>query len=518
MARSAEEIRADLLGTLQTEFQTLNLRIVTAENSPVYALATAIALEVEGPEAEAEAARREAFPATASEEGVLRHAEFDGLVRIPAARAVLRMRVEGTPSSLLTIPEGATLTSPDGLVFLATPGVVTTQVSGFAYTTVTARDPGAVGNLPLGTTLRWQPAPSGFAATAVVALDAIAGDVTPFLVVGSAEETVEELRRRVVRYRREPPKAGCRGDWVEWSEEVEGVGASFVYPRVWRSGASWQTDLPGVLVLIPLGEAPDPNTYQQRADGTMLLGLSPSFTRSPSSTLRERVKDYIEGLAFRDGSPMPPALREELRPVGVAKDNYSVEAPGLRAVPITVTVETDPGVAPWPWTTPAFRTVSSSTTTTLTLDSAAGIRPGTKVAVQLGTSVVRGGWWIVTVASVASNVLTLSTPLPVAASAGAQVRPDCGLWSEVRRLVLAAFDALGPGDLPTPVACQRFPRPQYESPDRMTASGVIVAVSELVGVVSVVVEFPDESGSPSQVTATPGELLVPGEIVVLPPL
>lgn len=514
MSRSAEDIRASLLEQLQNECDTIGVRVVTVEGSPFHAIGTAIALEVEGAEAEAEAARREAFPATASEDGVLRHAEFDGLVRIPAARAVLRVRVEGTPSSLLTIPEAATLTSPGGLVFTATAGVVTTQGSGYAFTTVTARDPGAAGNLPLGTVLRWQPAPLGFTPTASVALDT--GDVTPFVVVGSAEETIEELRRRVVRYRREPAKAGCRGDWIEWSEEVEGVGASFVYPRVWRHLASWQTDLPGVLVLIPLGEAPHPNSYAQLADGTMALGLSPSFTRSPSSELRQRVKDFIEGRVYRDGSPMPLALREQLRPVGIAEDNYSVEAPGLRAVPVTVTVETDPGVAPWPWTSPATREVVSATTTSVTLDSVTGLRARAKIALRLGTSVVRGGWWIAYIAGVVGNVVTLSAPLPVAPSAGTLVRPDCGLWTDVRRLVLALFDAMGPGDLPTPLACQRFPRPQYESPDRITASGIIVAVSELIGAVTVEINFPDDPGE-QQIAAVPGELLVPGEIIVQPP-
>lgn len=514
MARSAEDIRRDLLANLQTEFDTIGVRVVTAPRTPLYALGTAIALEVEGAEGEAEAARREAHPATASEEGVLRHAEFDGIFRIPSARAVLRVRIEGTPSALLTIPAGAQLTSPDGLVFLATGGVVTTQSSGYAFTTVTARDAGAAGNLPLDTVLRWQPAPVGFAATAIVALGS--GDVTPFLVVGSAEETIEELRRRVVRYRREPPKAGCRGDWIEWSEEVEGVGASFVYPRVWRNLATWVLDLPGVLVLIPLGEAPHPNSYAQLADGTMALGLSPSFTRSPSGALCTRVKEFIEGRVYRDGSPMPLALREQLRPVGIAEANYTVEAPGLREVPVTVTVETDPGVAPWPWTSPATREVVSATTTVVTLDSATGLYPGSKIALRLGTSVVRGGWWIGYVAGVVGNIVTLSAPLPTAPIAGTLVRPDCGLWTDIRRLVLALFDAMGPGDVASPLACQRFPRPQYEAPDRITASGVIVVVSELIGVVTVEVIFPDDPGE-QQVAATSGQLLVPGEIIIKPP-
>jgi hypothetical protein len=153
-----------------------------------------------------------------------------------------------------------------------------------------------------------------------------------------------------------------------------------------------------------------------------------------------------------------------------------------------VSVVVDPAIAPWPFGvnpgSPASRTITDATATTLTLSSVFEITTGTRLAVYVTESVIRGGWWLVTVAAPPVGlVVTLSTPLPsaiasVAAAAltGRLVRPDPGLWASIRAAVLGYFDGLGPGDEATEIASQRYPRPADRGQDRFFSSRVIDAV------------------------------------------
>ena len=517
MSRTAEDIRDAFLESLQTEFTAIGERVVTAPKTPFYALGTALGLEIEGAEAEASAARQEIFPDTASEDGVLSHADFSGLTRVTASRSVLRVRVTGTPSSTGTVPASKTLTSPTGLVFNATAGNVAFDGSGVGYTTVTARDAGAAGNLAVGTTLTWQNgAPSGFGATAVTAL--ASGDTSHLLVIGADLESIEDLRVRVSLERKERAQGGNRAEWVSWATAVEGVGDAFAYPRAWLSGITYRVDVPGTVVLVVLAPSPASDSYVQNADGTVGLGLSPSYSRLPTDALRERVRNYIEGTHDAAGLAVPTALQKQKRPVGVAAANYTIPGyagafPTFTEVDVTVRVATDPAVAPWPWGVDdaSSRTIVSATSTTLTLDDATGITAGTRLAVELGVSVVRGAFWLARVQGVAGNVVTLTAPLPTTPVSG-EVRPDCGLWTDIRRIVLSVFDHLGSGDEST-VESQRYPRPADLGQDRLFTSRIIDPAQELAGVAGVSVSTPASPVTPS--SSSPLLMLVPRKIRVI---
>ena len=516
MGRTADEIRADLLENLQIEQRAIGQRIVTAPRSPHYVLATAIALEVEGAEAEATAARRECFPGTASEEGVQSHADAAGLTLVEASRAVLRARITGPVSTTSTIPSGKQLTSAAGLVFNAPAGSVTFNSGGVAFIAVTARDAGSAGNLPLGETLTWQAAPSGFGATATTALDT--GDTSHVLVVGADLETVEELRGRAKLWWKEKAQGGNRAHWVEWLEAVEGVGDGFVWPRSWLDGGvTFRPALPGVIVTTVLAPAPPASSYVQNSDNSLGLGLSPSYARAPSSDLRTRVRNYIEGTHDRSSVPVPSALRKQLRPTCIAAANWLCAAPVTAAYNLTVSIATDPAVAPWPWGVDdaPVRLVTSATDTALTLDDASGIRPGSRLAVQLGTGVIRGGFWLARVQAVAGNVVTLTAALPTAPSVGAQVRPDCGLWADARAAILGVVDNLGPGD-ESSIESQRYPRPADHCPDLLFTSRLVAAVQELAGVAGVRVDTPSDSVVPALADRAPLKLVAPGLVRVVP--
>lgn len=516
-SRTAEEIRDDLLENLQEEYRAINVRIVTAPKSPHFVEATAIALEVEGAEAEAAAARLEAFPLTASEEGVLQHADAAALVRVDPVRSVLRVRVTGTPSTVLSVAAGKQLTSPAGLVFNAPAGNVTFDSGGEAHIAITARDAGAAGNLALGTVFTWQGAPSGFGATAVAALDT--GDTSHLLVVGADLETIEELRTRAGLWWKERRQGGNRADWQGWLEEVEGVGDGFVWPRSWLDGGvTFRPGLPGVIVTTVLAPAPPASSYVQSGGLALGLGLSPAYSRVPSSDLRTRVVNYIEGTHDAAGVPVPSPLRRQKRPTGIAAANWVCAEPNDVAYDLTVSIAADPAVAPWPWgiDDAPVRLVTASTTTTLTLDDATGITAGSRLAVQVGTGHIRGGFWLARVQGApVGDVVTLSEALPVAPSVGAEVRPDCGLWGDARAASLGVVDSLGPGDEAT-VESQRYPRPADHAPDLLFTSRVIAAVQELSGVSGVDVTAPSASSVPEAADRAPLKLVVPGLVRIVP--
>ena len=141
--RSADEIRDSFLLTLRGEHEAIDQRVVTAPRTPYYILATALALECEGAEFQGDAARKEAFPDTASEAGVLKHAEFSGVIRGAAARAVVRVQATGTPSTSGAIASGKTVTGETGLVYLVNESGWALDGAGNGFLSLTARDAGA---------------------------------------------------------------------------------------------------------------------------------------------------------------------------------------------------------------------------------------------------------------------------------------------------------------------------------------------------------------------------------------
>lgn len=514
--RDAETIRDSLLLTIRGEHEAISERVVTAPRTPYFILATGLALELEGAEFEADAARKEAFPDTASEAGVLKHAEFSGITRVAASRASIRAQITGTPSTSGPIASGKTVTGETGLVYTVGESSWALDGGGDGHVTLTARDAGADANVSLGDTFTWQNgAPTGLDAT--LTADPDTGDDSHMLVVGADTETIEELRARCEVFRKEPKQGGTRAEWVLNALDVEGVGAAFIWPRTWYFGGLWHVNTPGTLVVQVLGAMPGADTYvQDDGAGAIGLGLDPTFTRNPTTALLNRVRGYIEGTNDAQGVALPEALQAPLRPAGMAASNYLVIAPVTStAVDVTVEVVVDPAIAPWPWGvnsgSPPTRTITARTSTTLTLDNVYEIADGSRLAVYLGTSVVRGGWWLATVQGAPVGlVVTLSEALPALPAVSALVRPDCGLWSDIRALVLAYLDGLGPGDEVTSVPSQRFPRPNDSGADRFFSSRVTDASQELAGVSGVEVTTP----ASSPVTPSVGTRLVPGVVTL----
>ncbi|MFA9269432.1 MAG: baseplate J/gp47 family protein [Baekduiaceae bacterium] len=519
--RIAATIRAALLADWRARYLALSppQDLAVEEGTPAYNEADAFSKALEPTEyLSGEAAKRVLIRGQFGTD-LDQSASDDGTERKAASAGRLTVALTG-PLSASTPVSGATLSAASGLRFTpinpvtgATLTAISTDGAGAATVTLEAQTLGTDGTVGAGTVLTWTTAPTGFGATATVAT---------VVVRGENAETDTELQTRLIERRRERPGSGNRSQWCEWGRAVAGVGECFVYPRTRIDGAGeWFYGTPGCLVLEPVTPAPDDDSYVQNGDGTLGAGLDPSTTRIPSAGLLTLVRSYLDGTTDADGDAVPEASQVQLYPATIDPDNVDVRAPAIVAVPVRVRVTTEPAVAPWPWgqSNGSLRNVVSATTTALTLDDVTGIVANKLLAVYVGRPYIRGGWWVSSVTSVVGSVVNLATSLPLAPPAGADVRPDCGLWSAIREVLLKISDGLGPGDArvinedlsygAVNAMSTRYPRPPTYN-DRVFPSTLVTAIAEIAGVAGVSVELPSGTIIPA-----PGTLAVLSTIEIL---
>lgn len=526
-ARTAATIRDTLLARWRARYAAMvpprDLDIT--EGSEAYNLCDALAHELCGIELGAQQAANRVLVRSGTSTDLDRFAEDDGTARKSATTARHTVTVSG-PVSSTTLINGATLATAAGLRFTPIDGItgaeltsIDTDGSGNATITVEAQTAGTSGNIAAGTVLTWSSAPTGFAAT---------GTTSAVSRVAQNAESDATLRQRLLERMREKPASFNRADVREIGYAFAGVGECFVYPRSRRiATVAPQFAYPGVLTVIPVTPAPAEDSYTQTGL-TLGQGLDPSYSRVPLLALATGLRNYFLGTVDVNGLAVAAGQQREIAPASLLTDNLFVPLPTGVTVDVTVRVTIDPSVAQWPWgeSDPPSRTITASTTTWVDLDSVAGIAPNEKIAVQIGTGTIRGGWWLATVQSVVGLRVTFAEALPTAPTAGNAVRPDCGLWDSIRRAVLMLFDTLGPGDSrdggaiagglitggTVSVPSARYPRPTAaSSPDTLFQSRISQAVQGVEGVLGVTVPTPGGDRTPA-----PGYLLVPGAIVIEP--
>lgn len=528
-ARTAATIRDTLLARWRARYAALTppRDLDITEGGEAYNLCDAFAHELAGGELAAKEAANRVLVRSASGTDLDRFAEDDGTARKSATTARHAVTVTG-PVSSTTPVNGATLATPAGLRFTPIDGTtgavltsITTDGSGNATITVEAQTPGTSGNIATGTVLTWSSAPTGFAAT---------GTTSAVSRVAQNAEGDATLRQRLLERLREKPASFNRADVREIGYQFAGVGECFVYPRARRvPSVAPQFAHPGVLTVIPVTPAPAEDSYTQT--GLALgQGLDPSYSRVPLPALSTGLLNYFLGTVDVNGLAVASGQERELVPASLLPDNLLVAPPTAVPTDVTVRVTIDPSVATWPWgeSTPASRKVTASSTTWVDLNSVTGIAAGSRIAVFLGTSRVRGGWWLAMVAGApVGNRVTFAEALPSAPELGVgYARPDCGLWDAIRRAVLMLFDTLGPGDardggtisgglitggtLNVPSA--RYPRPTASSsPETLFRSRISQVVQEIDGVLGVEVQVPGTDLMPA-----PGYLITPGLIRIEP--
>lgn len=166
---------------------------------------------------------KQILPSTADDENLLRWATIFGLTRNEASFAEGTVTFTGTNE--ITIPEGTELVSADGVVFRTTAdGEI---ASGTVDIDVIAEVAGETGNSAIGTVLSLAAPLAGVDAETTVSV-ALAG--------GSDQETVEELRTRLLARIQSPPLGGAQQDYVQWAKETSGVTRAWCYPAYLGAG------------------------------------------------------------------------------------------------------------------------------------------------------------------------------------------------------------------------------------------------------------------------------------------
>lgn len=166
---------------------------------------------------------KQILPSTADDENLLRWASTFGLERNEASFAEGTVTFTGTNET--TIPEGTELVSADGVVFRTTgDGAIE---SGEADIDVIAEVAGESGNSAIATVLSLAAPLAGVDPETTVSV-AIAG--------GADQETIEELRTRLLERIQSPPLGGAQQDYIQWAKETTGVTRAWCYPAYLGAG------------------------------------------------------------------------------------------------------------------------------------------------------------------------------------------------------------------------------------------------------------------------------------------
>lgn len=145
-----------------------------------------------------------------------------------------------------SLDEDTVLQASDGRSYRVT--TATTAEAGTNVTTVEAVDGGTLGNAEVGLELALVQPVEGISGTFVVE--------APGLTGGTAQESVESLRARVIRSYRVIPQGGSADDYVTWALEWPGV------TRAWCRRNYMGPGTVGVFFMRDEDENPVPNAAQ----------------------------------------------------------------------------------------------------------------------------------------------------------------------------------------------------------------------------------------------------------------
>jgi len=160
------------------------------------------------------------FPDTAEEEFLIRWANIFGLTRLEATFAELNITITGTDTSV--IPIDTVYQRVDGLEYKTKAEVVIgTTTPGEVAAIIVAEDAGDAGNIDDGSTVSLTSPITGVDSDATV-------DSTS--VEGEDQETIEQLRTRLLQRIQQPPAGGKVTDYIAFALSVVGVTRVFILP------------------------------------------------------------------------------------------------------------------------------------------------------------------------------------------------------------------------------------------------------------------------------------------------
>lgn len=487
--RSRDTIRSELLSLWAAEYAARGETLQTALGSDAYIRAAALAVIMEGVEAQAEQTALDILPDTASAEALDRHAYVDGIARRAGFTARHTVTVTSAVAGPYTIPAGTRMSASDGTPYVVEDASVTTA-GGPPTGTITVRaiDAGAAGTRTVGDVLTFATAPTGLNST---------GTVASTVRDGTDAESDEDLAARIIARRRERPGSGNRADWANWVESYTGteIAQTFVYPLLSPPTSypgAGTANTPGCVTVVAVGPV-----QGDSVTNTRIVPTDDASTRTAGAELT-RIEDYIEGDRLPDGTDVSDTPNDPLRPVTVTPGNYGVEAMTTSSVDVVVDVIVSyANILQWAGT----MTVVSATSSTLVVSGDQTANAGFRALVNIGTGNYRGGFKLFTLgAGVFGGVnttFTMTDSTISTATAASSVYPGHGNFNAMRTAALAYFDALGPGDT-SPAS--RWPTEDDTARATLYITALAAAVNGAEGVLSATTTTPAADSTPAAKT------------------
>jgi hypothetical protein len=437
VGRSRETIRSALLADWASLYASRGETLLVSPGSDAYLWASALAVQIEGTEAQAEQLTRDILPDEASTEALDRHAFVDGVTRLAGFAARMTVTVSSAVATSYTIPSVTRMAFGDGTLYVVETASVTTSGGPPVGTiTVRAASTGASSNRDVGDVLTFTSTPTGLNST---------GTVATIVRAGTDAESDASLAQRIITRRRERPGSGNRADWRGWTLTYTGteIADAYVYPLlappVSFPGAGTPST-PGTVTVVATGPAQGDDVTNTR-----IVPTDDASARTAGAELT-RVQEFIEGTRLPDGTDVSENPNDALRPVPVAVGNYCVQAIATVSQPVLLTVVVSAANdVQWSGT----MTVVSATSTTLVVSGDQTAQSNKRALVALGEANRRGSYKLFTLGAGTYDGTT-NTTFTMAdddiATATGTVYPGVANFEAIRSAVLAYFDTLGPGD------------------------------------------------------------------------
>ena len=435
--RTRDEIRDELLTQWAALYTTAGKRLLTSPGSYAYLLASALGVQLEGLEAQAEQTARNILPDQAETDALNRFGYVYGIPRLSGVRATATVTVTGPVAGTITIPAGTQMVYSDGTVYDVTSADVL-LAGGTPTGTINVRAAvaGTSGSRAVADVLTFVSAPSGLNTTGAVAT----------VVDGSEEESDQHYSERIVERLRERPASGNRADWRAWVEDYTGttIETAYVYPLLAPPASYPGTGTPdtlGTVTVVGVGPA-----QGDRLTNTRVVPYDD--TNRTAGVELVNVTEYLLGQRAADGTDLPLDDGYRLPPMTMSVDDFSIEAIDETTPVDTLVTCVLPRTAPFEW--PGSFVIFSSTTTSIVVTGNAAVANLKRALVYIGTGNTRGGYKQIVLPAGSYDggtnrtTFTLSTALATAPTGN--LYPGTSLWDAIRAAVFAYFDGLAPGD------------------------------------------------------------------------
>ncbi len=251
-------------------------------------------------------ALRQFFTDTSDEAYLVRDARIFGVERKEASFAEIEIEITGTDG--VPVPGRDSVPGPaarfqrsDGFEYEVKAEV--TPSGGTVLATLVALTPGDVGNVADGSTLSLTSPISGIVSDAIV---------QQTLIEGEAQETVEQLRTRLLERKRNPPAGGTVADYIQFAKTVPGVTRVWVFPGWLGQGTvavSFVEDNENPIIPSPAKvdevQAAILELCPIEADATafapVATPINPTIRITPNTqAVRDAVTAELEDLIFRE--------------------------------------------------------------------------------------------------------------------------------------------------------------------------------------------------------------------------